>query len=485
MQYPMPRVSLIKTLSLTAMIAPLWAGTALAWTGEEVTNRLQNLLKQQMVELTFSKADVDGRIIVLRDAKIRLLLAEDTADTDDETAPLNLGDLTLDGITETADGSYVIDKTSLADTRIVEGDIVVTTAGIRIEKLKLTKDPKLDIMGRMEYLEGFHMGELSVAASGQSLFNLDDFYLTNEPYSKETPSNYSWGFKALDINLEEIYNLSDEQQPENSDAAEDESAEQTVTKRADPVEDTKVKTAVKRSDKRSDVVVEEEAEVTEPETETETETESTDEAASDTSDSLDIDTIRALGLEKIHLSMEAKGRWSPYSGQYDIDQFVLNGQNIGNFSYQLHMGGYDMKFIKAMQEFYANSMKEDDESTSMQISAMGLVQNLSISSMEMRYEDASFVNKLLTYEAEKQSVTREAYVQEMKDQLQAGLILLEGEPGVEQAAKAIGAFLDKPQSISLNVKPKQPVTFAILSAVAMSEPKKLWSVLGVSIEANK
>jgi hypothetical protein len=105
--------------------------------------------------------------------------------------------------------------------------------------------------------------------------------------------------------------------------------------------------------------------------------------------------------------------------------------------------------------------------------------------MEMRYDDANFFGKVLDYQAKERGVTREELVQEMKDQLQIGVDYFEKEPVVVDAAKAVGEYLDAPKSISIKIQPENPVTFGILTAVGMAEPKKLWSVLGVKVEANK
>ena len=320
----LPRTRLVKLFTLTALVTPLWAGTALAWTGGEVVNRLQNLLKEQKTELSFSNADVDGRTVILRDAKVQILM--DDKEKDSETAPLNLGDITLSGITETADGAYVIDNVIFQDTKIIEDDTVFTTKGIRIEKLKLLEKPKLDLLGRMEYLEGFYADEFSITNKEVTLLNIDDLYLTNQPYSQEQASQFSWGFKALNLNLEEIDRVEKEKKAANtqSDAEENDS---------------------------------------------------------DSADETSIEDIRALGLEKLHLSMATNGSWSPYSGEYIIDNLSINGQEIGNFSYKLHMGGYDLKFIKAIQDLYGGILEEGTDNTAMQMAALGMLQNLSITNM--------------------------------------------------------------------------------------------------------
>ncbi|WP_421091255.1 hypothetical protein [Pseudochrobactrum sp. MP213Fo] len=484
----MPRTSFVKTLTLTALIAPLWAGTALAWTGDDVAKRLQNLLKEQMVELTYSKAETDGQTVILRDAKAQISTPDTEEDAESDASLLNLGDITLAGITEAADGVYVVDKASLADTKIIADGTIVTAAGIRIERLKLPENPKIDILGRMEYLEALHVGELSLTDSGKAFIKLSDFFLTNEPYTKEKASNFSWGFKALDLDLEEIDRVSEqnrlkkaaleEEDEQAADAAEEaDTAARQATKRSDDnaVEETEEPEDATASVKRSDPVEDAAEEATD---------ETVADEEPDATDSLDMETIRAFGLEKIHLTMDAKGSWSPYSGKYSVDSLTLNGQNIGNFSYQLHMGGYDMKFVKAMQDFYTSTMQDGADNTSMQVAAMGLLQNLSISNMEMRYDDASFANKLIEHEAKKKSLSRSAFVQEIKDQLNFGVAYFEGEQRVVDAAKAIGEFLDAPKSINFKIQPEQPVSFAILTAVGMAEPKKLWSVLGVKVEAN-
>lgn len=428
-----PRTRLVKLFTLTALITPLWAGSALAWTGGEVVNRLQNLLKEQHTGLTFANADVDGRTVILRDAKVQFLVDDKT--DDGSSSPLNLGDITLSGITEAADGAYIIDNVVFPDTKIIEDDTVFTTKGIRIEKLKLSEQPKIDLLGRMEYLEGFYADEISVANKDVSLININDLYLTNQPYSQEKASQFSWGFKALNLNLEEINRVEKEKKALNAE------------------------NDAEAGDDESD--------------------------ATDIAGETSIEDIRALGLEKLQLSMATTGSWSPYSGEYIIDSLAINGQEIGNFSYKLHMGGYDLKFIKAIQDLYGSILQEGTDNTAMQMAALGMLQNLSITNMEMRYDNAEFVNKILELEAGKKSLSREAYVTEIKQELQQAVDYFAGEPVVAAAVTAIGDFLDAPQSISLQIKPDQPVNFAILTAVGMADPKKLWSVLGVLVEANK
>lgn len=504
MPFHMSRTSLVKTFALTALIAPLMAGTALAWTGDEVGKRLQNLLKEQMVEFTYSKAEVDGQTVILRDAKATVPALEEDKTNDKDSASLNLGDVTLERITETADGTYIVDKASLSDTKIIEDSTVISIAGIRIEKLKLTENPKIDILGRMEYLEGFYIDELSLSQGGIPFLSLSGTYLTNEPYTKEKASNFSWGFKALDIDLEEIDRIDKAKKQKEAAELKKAAAEAVDIAAAEaeaaaavnaPDDNSAVKEATKAAPDETDIV-DDVAEATIPDAArtddvatTEDDNEATDDTdvaveTADTSSDLDIESIRALGLQKLHASMAVKGSWSPYSGQYNIDQMTLNSQNVGDFSYRLHMGGYDMKFVKGMQDFYSNILKDGPDNTSMQIAAMGLLQNLSISNMEMRYDDASFFNKLLEHEAKKKSLSRDELVQEMKDQLKIGLDYFEGEPRVADAVKAVGEFLDQPKSISLKIQPEQPVSFGILTAVGMAEPKKLWSVLGVTVEAN-
>lgn len=503
MPFHLSRMSVVKTFALTALIAPLMAGTALAWTGDDVGKRLQKLLKEQMVEFTYSNAETDGQTVILRDAKAYIPALDEGKAEGKDPSRLNMGDITLAGITETADGTYEVDKASLADTKIVEDSTVITAAGIRIEKLKLTENPKIDILGRMEYLEGFYIDELSLAQGGKPFFNLSGSYLTNEPYSKEKASNFSWGFKALDMDLEEIDRIDKAKKQKDAEElrqitleAVDKATAEAEAQAAKVAEDnSEVKEATKSAPDETDVQ-DDVAEVTLPDAArtddavtTENEDEATDdtnveEETADTSSDTDIESIRALGLQKIHLSMNTKGSWSPYSGKYIVDEMTVNGQNIGNFSYKLHMGGYDMKFVKGMQDFYSNILKDGPDNTSIQIAAMGLLQNLSISNMEMRYEDTSFFNKLLDQEAKKKSISRAELIQVMKDQLKVGVEYFEGEQRVVDAVKAVGEFLDEPKSISLKIQPEQPVSFAILTAVGMAEPKKLWSVLGVKVEAN-
>ncbi|HWD14203.1 hypothetical protein P8H26_13285 [Pseudochrobactrum sp. sp1633] len=499
----MPRSAFAKTFALTAVIAPLWAGTALAWTGDDVAKRVQALLKEQMVELTFSKAETDGKNVILHDAKAQIALPKSLSDETEEeknkdNAPVNLGNITLSGISDTEGDVYLVEKVSFNDVKIVEDNTVFTSAGISFDKVRLTKDPKTDLLGRMQYAEAFNIGALSVTTGGKEIFKLSGLYLTQEPYSKEKASNYSWGIKALDLDIAEMSRL--EQEKKKKEAAEMQAAVEEATKAAEEAATAAAEAATDaeaaaedtvRSDtpKRSDENAGEDAAVADS-AEAEVEEDNVDtlepaDSAEDVSDDINIEAVRALGLEKVHLTMDAKGTWSPFSGQYTVDQMTINGQNIGTYNYKLAMGGYDLKFIKAVQDLISSVMEDGNDNTSMQIAALGMMQNLSIKNMEMRYDDANFFGKVLDYQAKERGITREELVKEMKDQLQFGVVYFENEPLVVDAVKALGEYLDAPKSLSLKIQPETPVTFGILTAVGMAEPKKLWSVLGVKVEANK
>jgi hypothetical protein len=500
----MSRPALIKTFALTAVLAPLWAGTALAWTGDDVAKRLQALLKEQMVELTFSKAETNGSNVILHDAKAQIALPKPASDEteeaeqdDKDNAPVNLGTITLSNISDAADDVYLIEKASFDDVKIVEDNSVFTTSDIRFNNVRLTKDPKTDLIGRLQYAESFQIGAISVTVQSKPVFELKGVHFAQEPFSKEKASNYSWGIEALNIDLEEVDRIDQEKKKqraaelqksvEEATKAAEEAAEEATAGAEATTETTEPATA--------DAAPADKAGATaDADSNTDIATDDTDEMAEDsdlgddlaeTSGDMDMAAIRALGLEKINLTMDAKGSWSPYSGQYTVDQMTVSGKNIGTYNYKLAMGGYNLKFIKAVQDLLTSVMEDGGDNTAMQVAAVGMLQNLSISNMEMRYDDANFFGKVLDYQAKERGVTREELVQEMKDQLQIGVDYFEKEPVVVDAAKAVGEYLDAPKSISIKIQPENPVTFGILTAGGMAEPKKLWSVRGVKVEANK
>lgn len=496
----MSRPALIKTFALTAVLAPLWAGTALAWTGDDVAKRLQALLKEQMVELTFSKAETNGSNVILHDAKAQIALPKPASDEteeaeqdDKDNAPVNLGTITLNNISDAADDVYLIEKASFDDVKIVEDNSVFTTSDIRFNNVRLTKDPKTDLIGRLQYAESFQIGVISVTVQSKPVFELKGVHFAQEPFSKEKASNYSWGIEALNIDLEEVDRIDQEKKKkralelqesvEEAAKAAEEAAEEATASAEATTETAEPATADAAPADKADA--DSNADIATDNTDEMVEDSDLGEDLAETSGDMDMAAIRALGLEKINLTMDAKGSWSPYSGQYTVDQMTVSGKNIGTYNYKLAMGGYNLKFIKAVQDLLTSVMEDGGDNTAMQVAAVGMLQNLSISSMELHYDDANFFGKMLDYQAKKRDITREELVQEMKDQLQIGVDYFEKEPVVVDAAKAIGEYLDAPKSISFKIQPENPVTFGILTAVGMAEPKKLWSVLGVKVEANK
>lgn len=429
------RSAFVKTLALSAIVTPLWSATALAWSGDDVAKRLQTLLKDNMIELTYSKADTQGQTLTLHGAEVRLAADNAKEKDSDDSAPLNLGKITLSGISEGENNTYLIDKASFDDIQIVEDDEIFTTSGMRFEKIKLPEKASSELLEKLQYVSGFYIDEMTVATEGEKLFELSQLYLTQDLFSEEKPGQYSWGFKTLNMDLEAIDRIDRKNNKDQKTDRVEDSDDDIVTDIAD--------------------------------------------------DEIDIKKVRALGLEKINLSMDAKASWSPYTGEYKTDKLTISGENIGTYHYKVSMGGYDLKFIKAMQQLFSDALDDNKENTAMQIAAVGMMQNLSIGNLEMRYDDAGFVNKLLDYEAQKRGLSREDFVLEIKDQLAVAIAYFENEPRVIQTVTAIGNFLDKPHWISVKLEPEQPVTVGIMTAVGMADPKKLWSVLGVNVEAGQ
>lgn len=196
--------------------------------------------------------------------------------------------------------------------------------------------------------------------------------------------------------------------------------------------------------------------------------------------------VEALGYQTINGFMEMAGSWQPADGQMALSQYDISVDNVGTLGMTFDIGGYTLEFIKSMQDL-SKKMAENPggDNNANNMAMLGLMQQLTIASASIRFDDDSITNKVLDYVGSQQGVSGK----DIANQAKAIVPFLTGQLNnpelAAQISAAVNAYLDDPQNIEIAAEPSSPVPVAAIAAGAMSNPMDLTKTLGVKVTANQ
>ncbi len=199
------------------------------------------------------------------------------------------------------------------------------------------------------------------------------------------------------------------------------------------------------------------------------------------------EAIEKLALQHVSGDITMKGAWELTPGTIDVSEFAFDFTNIGKLNLAFKISGYTMPFVKSLQEAAkqaeANANKEEAQQA-LGLSMLGLLQQLSFESAQIRFDDASITKRALDYAGSQQNMSG----QQMADSLKAMTPIMLAQLNIPELQNAVSAavntFLDNPKSLTLAAAPAKPVPFPMIMGAAMGAPNTLPQVLGVKVSAN-
>ena len=199
------------------------------------------------------------------------------------------------------------------------------------------------------------------------------------------------------------------------------------------------------------------------------------------------DAIEKLGLTTLDGAVTMKGSWEAESGKIAVDEYAFDFKNVGRLNLAVDISGYTLDFIKTLQEALktaeANPNKEE-ANQAMGLAMMGMMQQLTFNSAELRFDDASITKKALDYAGSQQGVTGDELAQSLKGLVPVMLAQLNLPELQNQISAAVNTYLDGPKSLTISAAPEKPVPFPMIVGAAMGAPNTIPTVLGVKVTAN-
>ncbi len=130
------------------------------------------------------------------------------------------------------------------------------------------------------------------------------------------------------------------------------------------------------------------------------------------------EAIDKLALQHINGDITMKGAWELTPGTIDVSELAFDFTNVGKLNLAFKISGYTMPFVKSLQDAAkqaeANQNKEEAQQA-LGLSMLGLMQQLSFESAQIRFDDASITKRALDYAGSQQSMSG----QQMADSLKA------------------------------------------------------------------
>lgn len=380
----------------------LLAGTALpAWAldGDAFATKLNEAYSVSGASIAYDSADVNGDMVTLTNAKVM-----------SPGAPaMDAGDLVFEGVEETGDGGYKVEKLDIADIDVTKDDMRVVVTGMEMTGLSIPAQPSTDSIDTIVFYDGFSTGPVSVTVKGNEAFAMAGTEGKVTRLAGGNGADFTGTANGLKINTSTI-------------------------------KDPKAKK-----------------------------------------------TLADLGYDDLTGSASLAMSWEPQSGRVNMREYALTLDDVGRLNITLDISGYTMDFVKGMQQAQEAAAKNPDPKAAQQaqgLMMLGMLQQLTFSSAEISFEDASLTNRVLGYFGKQQGISGEQMGQAVKGMLP----LMLGQLGIPALAQQISAaanvYVDNPESLTISAAPAAPVPFSQIMGVGASDPRQLVDLLDVKVTAN-
>lgn len=200
------------------------------------------------------------------------------------------------------------------------------------------------------------------------------------------------------------------------------------------------------------------------------------------------EAVRELGVTTLDGKINLAGRWELASGTLDVTEYKMDFANVGKLDFPFSFSGYTLQFLKSVQEttaaMEANPNKEEAQQAA-NLAMLGLMQQLTFNSAEIRFEDAGITGRALDFAGKKQGVSGQQMAQIVKGMAPLMLAQLNLPELQNMVSAAINTYIDNPGNLTISARPEKPVPFPMIMGAAMGAPNTLPQVLGITVTANE
>ena len=182
--------------------------------------------------------------------------------------------------------------------------------------------------------------------------------------------------------------------------------------------------------------------------------------------------LKSIGYDTLSFGFDASWNWDAATGILNLPSLAVSGASMGRLDFSAVVGGVTDENVRAMQS-------GDPQTT------MGLLQNMTVKSAKLRFDNQSIVERLIEYSAKDQGVTRDVLVGQLTAALPMLLQPVQNAAFSAEVSKAVGEFLRQPRSLTISVAPQNPTPFFQILGLAAMAPQTIPQALQLTVTANE
>ncbi|UXN07709.1 hypothetical protein [Bartonella sp. HY761] len=196
------------------------------------------------------------------------------------------------------------------------------------------------------------------------------------------------------------------------------------------------------------------------------------------------ETFTKMGFNNIEIQGNYKFDANLVDGHVDV-ALQGNMNEAGQLNITIGLGGLTKDLANELIRLSNQAKSTSDKDQ--QIAAMsiiGLLQQLSLNSIDIKFVDNSITNKIIDLQKEPNE-KREDFVAKIKMIVPFGLAQLQHPDFAEKVSTEIGKYLDNPENIEITAKPDHSTPFAVITSTAVTSRKDLIDLLKLDVKANQ
>ena len=199
--------------------------------------------------------------------------------------------------------------------------------------------------------------------------------------------------------------------------------------------------------------------------------------------------IKDLGYDKLSGSLNFHANWDSDNGKFVADHNEITIDNAGKLEFSINLDGITEDLINnvykiqnAKQQKTSNQTDDDNAKT---LILLGIVQQLKIGNINLRYEDNSLVSRILDYYAKQNTVTRDDFIKQILESWSLVGTKIDDPEFIKSTSEQLENFLYNPKSLSISATPEAPVQLPIAYMAAVTSGAKFIDLFKIKVDSNK
>ena len=189
--------------------------------------------------------------------------------------------------------------------------------------------------------------------------------------------------------------------------------------------------------------------------------------------------MKALGYGDLTFNVTGTGEFSVTEGNFGMSGNVsFAGKDMAGLTLSYGANDVPMAVMVELQAAQKSGRQPDMNML------MPQLMNVSLSNLQIRFDDASITKKVLPLIAKMQGMDEAAMVANAGAMMQLSLMQLKSQVFTDQVVAAVNTFLKDPKSITVSLKPAAPVKVQQLMMLDPTNPGAAIDLLGLSVTAN-